>query len=184
MTIYGKNGLKERGWTDAMIKKFAPKPIEFKTNPFYKKAAKVAIYSAQEVATIEERDDFIAYREPSERRKISAQKAISTKCANTMEAMQPYIDALRPPKKVCEEQLCRNARKQKAHHRGCAEYEVRIETRDIVNYIRHNLIPGYDEDVWACKGRVGVNDAYMAYKSAVMELIFSVYPEYRYEWMA
>ena len=41
---YRSSELKQRGWTDGLIKKFLPKPDETKTNPVIKSAAPMKLY--------------------------------------------------------------------------------------------------------------------------------------------
>ena len=45
--------LKQRGWTDGLIKKFLPKPDETKTNPIVKSAAPMKLYKIKRVERIE-----------------------------------------------------------------------------------------------------------------------------------
>lgn len=48
--IYYRNSeLKQRGWTDGLIKKFLPKPDETKTNPIVKSAAPMKLYKIKRV---------------------------------------------------------------------------------------------------------------------------------------
>ena len=48
--IYYRNSeLKQRGWTDGLIKKFLPKPDETKTNPVIKSAAPMKLYKIKRV---------------------------------------------------------------------------------------------------------------------------------------
>jgi hypothetical protein len=71
--------LKERGWTDATIKKFAPKPDGTQVNPAYQSAVPMKLYLLARIKRIERRKTWIAWQEASAVRKKSAAKAVSTK---------------------------------------------------------------------------------------------------------
>ena len=56
---YRSSELKQRGWTDGLIKKFLPKPDETKTNPVIKSAAPMKLYKIKRVERIEKSEKFI-----------------------------------------------------------------------------------------------------------------------------
>lgn len=49
-----------------------------------------------------------------------------------------------------------------------------------VNYIRHNLI-AYDRNLYTLRGKTGKDEAYIIFKSAVLEKIAEAYPTYAEE---
>ena len=71
--------LKQRGWTDGLIKKFLPKPDETKTNPIVKSVAPMKLYKIKRVERIEKSEKFIKEMESISRRKIAARKVVETK---------------------------------------------------------------------------------------------------------
>lgn len=77
--------LKERGWTDAMIKKFLGEPDATRDNPHYKCAAPMKLYDTKRVERVERRKSFKEYMEASAGRKQSAQKSVQTKLEKALE---------------------------------------------------------------------------------------------------
>lgn len=55
-----------------------------------------------------------------------------------------------------------------------------IQERWAVNFIRH-VLTDYNHELWKQKGRVGKQEAYVLYKSAVLDHIAKVYPYLRAE---
>jgi hypothetical protein len=51
--------LKQRGWTEGLIRKFLPKPDETKTNPIIRSAAPMKLYKIKRVEKIEKSEKFI-----------------------------------------------------------------------------------------------------------------------------
>lgn len=184
-----KSGLKERGWTEKAINMWLTVDHE-SANPFYKSASPMKLYKISDVIKVEGTEEFQAWFEKKKSRATSYEKAIQTKKQKSMALMQTCIDRLKPPKRY----PLRKIKKQAVHERvaylrmiGRSEEAISIgvyepNKRQMCNYIRHNLVQGYDEDCWTCYGLVGVNECYLAYKSAVMDVIFSVYPELKYDW--
>lgn len=50
-----------------------------------------------------------------------------------------------------------------------------VQERWMVNFIRH-VLTEYNKELWNMKGKVGTSEAYMKYKSAVLDRIAVVYP--------
>lgn len=83
-----KSQLKERGWTDTMIKKFLGTPDATKVNPFYSSAAPMGLYDVKRVKKVERTKAFKEAMEKSEARKAAAEKAVVTKMKKEMEKME------------------------------------------------------------------------------------------------
>lgn len=185
--IYSKKALKQRGWTDAMIKHFAPQPIRFEINPNYRSAAEVPVYNEKEIIKIEESDIFKEYINKNKKRKEGAKKAVLTRKERTIDQTLELINNIKPPKRLDINHLIRQAiRNFKEYQQYTGEYysedprEFFVCKRTLCNYIRHNMMPNYDEECWNSYGKVGSCEAYEMYKKAIMESIWSVYPELRY----
>lgn len=179
--------LLERGWTKTSIKKFLV-PCEFCANPYYRYASPMALYDPKEVEEAEKRPEVIAYFLKSEKRKLSAKKAVETKTQKTFEFIQKKIYELKPPKRLPIEEISKRAKKNRqVYLESIGEWSKAMDVgepdkRQMCNYIRHTMINNYNDDCWCCYGKTGVDCAYTRYKQAVMELIFSVYPELMYDW--
>ena len=91
---YRSSELKQRGWTDGLIKKFLPNPDETKTNPVIKSAAPMKLYKIKRVERIEKSERFIKEMENISRRKIAARKAVETKTASCYSKSQQILFAL------------------------------------------------------------------------------------------
>lgn len=74
--------LKERGWTTSIIKKLNLTHDKEKTNPFYKCVSPMKLYNLSKVIEAEKTPEFTELIEKSEKRKLSAAKAINTKLQN------------------------------------------------------------------------------------------------------
>ena len=98
--------LKQRGWTEGLIKKFLPKPDELKTNLIVKSAAPMKLYKITRVEKIEKSEKFIKEIVSISKRKIAAQKAVETKTTKTLEwANSVKIDV----PSIDKDKLLRNA---------------------------------------------------------------------------
>lgn len=55
-----------------------------------------------------------------------------------------------------------------------------VQERWMVNFIRH-VLTEYNHELWSMKGKIGASEAYVMYKSAVLDRIAVVYPYLRAE---
>lgn len=58
---YRSSELKQRGWTEGLIRKFLPKPDETKTNPIIRSAAPMKLYKIKRVERIEKSEKFVGF---------------------------------------------------------------------------------------------------------------------------
>ena len=70
----GAPGLKERGWTEAMIRALLGDPDLYADNPNYKSAAPMRLWRLQRAEAIEGTPEFAAARERAERQCAAARK--------------------------------------------------------------------------------------------------------------
>jgi hypothetical protein len=75
----GAWGLKERGWTESMIRDFLGKPDLRVDNPHYKSAAPMRLWRLQRAEAIEVTPEFAAARERAGRRCAAAAQAAETR---------------------------------------------------------------------------------------------------------
>ncbi len=83
-------GLKARGWTDTLIKRFLPRCDRYARNPHYASAPKERLYKLTRVERIEKKETFKAAFEIKERRRKIALDAILRK----EERMKAYVNSL------------------------------------------------------------------------------------------
>ena len=75
----GAVGLKERGWTEAMIRDLLGKPDTLRDNPHYKSADPMRLWRLQRVEAVEATPEFAQRRERSVGQRAAAAKAVQTK---------------------------------------------------------------------------------------------------------
>jgi hypothetical protein len=75
----GAYGLRERGWTEAMIRDLLGEPDLYADNPHYSSAAPMRLWRLQRAEAIEATPEFAARRERAERQCAAAGKAAETR---------------------------------------------------------------------------------------------------------
>lgn len=75
----GAYGLKERGWTEAMIRDLLGDPDLLVDNPHYKKSGQWRLWRLQRAEAIEATAEFTARKERAARSQAAAAKAVETK---------------------------------------------------------------------------------------------------------
>jgi len=75
----GATGLRERGWTEAMIKDLLGDPDVYADNPHYKSAAPMRLWRLQKAEAAEALPEFASRRERAERQCAAAAKAAGTR---------------------------------------------------------------------------------------------------------
>jgi len=75
----GAPGLKERGWTEAMIREFLGDPDLYVDNPDYKSAAPMRLWRLQRAKAAEATAEFAQAKERAGRRCVAAGKAAETR---------------------------------------------------------------------------------------------------------
>lgn len=75
----GAVGLRERGWTDALIRDFLGDPDLYVDNPNYKSAAPMRLWRLQWVLVAEATPEFAERKERAARQCAAARQAVETK---------------------------------------------------------------------------------------------------------
>lgn len=168
--FFHSSELKQRGWTEGLIKKFLPKPDETKTNPIVKSAAPMKLYKIKRVERIEKSEKFIKEMESISKRKAAARKAVETKTAkiiewaNTVKINVPTFS---------KDKLERNAiyHYQQYHDTIiCGPIDEDFINRISTNYIRHECTK-YDRILDSLYGSVGKQKAYDIIKEKINQEI-------------
>ena len=168
--FFRSSELKQRGWTEGLIKKFLPKPDETKTNPVIKSAAPMKLYKIKRVERIEKSEKFIKEMESISMRKAAARKAVETKTAkiiewaNTVKINVPTFS---------KDKLERNAiyHYQQYHDTIiCGPIDEDFINRISTNYIRHECTK-YDRILDSLYGSVGKQKAYDIIKEKINQEI-------------
>ena len=166
---YRSSELKQRGWTEGLIKKFLPKPDETKTNPVIKSAAPMKLYKIKRVERIEKSEKFIKEMESISMRKAAARKAVETKTAKTIEwANSIKIDV----PSIDKDKLLRKAiyHYNQYHDTYIGSIDEDFANRISTNYIRHECT-NYDRVLDSLYGMVGRDKAYDIIKGKVNQEI-------------
>ena len=186
-----KSQLKERGWTDSIIKE-ANLPFEEKTNPYYKCAAPMRLYKLEDVEAFEATKVFETLLEKAKSRKKSGEKAVETKLKKTMAMAEKKVMSLKPPRRIEIMDLRKRAFRNynyihseeidrefpfKQFLDPKEQYDDDFEKRVMTNYVRHCMMEDYDKTLHDLKGLVGKELFYDTYKDAIMDAIYTVYPE-------
>ena len=173
---YRSSELKQRGWTDGLIKKFMPKPDETKTNPIVKSAAPMKLYKIKRAERIERSEKFIKEMESISKRKTAARKAVETKTAktiewaNTLKINVPTLDKDKLLKKAIHHY-------EQFHETYVGSIDDEFANRISTNYIRHECT-NYDRVLGALGGKVGRAKAYEILKEKVNQTIKN-----QHEWL-
>jgi len=173
--------LKERGWTDGIIKKFMPLCDKEKKNPYYASASPMKLYLLERVKQIENTDKFKKELIKSQPRKKASHKAVETK----LKKIRDYIKNLKIiVKKIPIDSIQKKAIRDYNDFKEAIEIEYQKATinsdtlflnRICVNYIRHNLTI-YENELEKIFGKVGSKEAYRLLNEEIYSVISSTYP--------
>lgn len=183
-----KPHLKNRGWTDAMVKKFLGAPDMTKPNPHYKSAAPMGLWLAKRVNQAERTAAWKAEKEKSVGRKASAQKAVKTKTqkaiefAQTVAIMVPTMDYEKLLDKACKSynswhQYDRNGYfKFDFNPASPLESDKDFLHRITTNYLRHECT-SYENELYKLYGKTGVSEAHDILQQRINDEICRIYPQ-------
>lgn len=187
-TLLAAPALKERGWTEGLMKRFLGEPDELRDNPRYRSAAPLRLYAAQRVEAAEATPEFAAARKGSARRSVSAEKAAETRRTRLLaevDALQVTVPAL-PRSKLLNAaiQAYNDYNSEYAFDRNDFYYvpataasDDAFLTRIQVNYLRHTL-SRYDRHLEDVAGKTGVAEAVCRIREKVYAAIAEAYPEF------
>jgi hypothetical protein len=172
------SGLKERGWTDSIIKKMNLLPDKLTKNPRYNKAAPMKLYLISRIEEIEKTEQFSDLSVKSQSRKKSAEKAVETKIAKLykyVETVPIEIEYVPEPQVTLDAINAYNDWHDFDYNYVnpvSLDSDEMFLTRIRGNYIRHNLT-NYDEILAEIKGHTGIKEVYPDLKRKVMSRIDS-----------
>ena len=95
------SSLKQRGWTESIIKNMSLTPDKEKVNPHYKCTSPMKLYDLGKIEALEKTEKFMLLFEKSQKRKKSATKAVETK----MQKMKEYIHSIEIELPECEKEI-------------------------------------------------------------------------------
>ena len=182
-----KSKLKERGWTESMLKKILEQPDREIPNPIYKSASPVMLYSMARIKKAELSEDFENYKKKAEKRSRTMKEISALK----KEKLLSQIDLMEFKIRVISvDSLLNNAimNYNDFHESKSLEFEKydfipvskksqrEFLERIMVNYVRHNLTM-YDSHLEILAWKIGVHEAVLKIKCRVLDEISKSYPK-------
>ena len=176
-------GLRERGWTDAMIRECLGEPDATRPNPRYWSAAPMKLYLAERAEAAEASLEWVERKTRGARRRAASVAAADRKRAETESlARQLAADLVASLAFPADPQQAAIEACNKWHSGGCtcpswhelgfcdkradASDSPEFLRRITVNYARHRLT-GYDRAYNRLAGRVGHQDAHEILRAEV-----------------
>lgn len=187
-TLLTASGVKERGWTDALIRDFLSEPDETRPNPRYRVAgAPVRLYRLSRVEEAEAVEEFKARLEKARVRSAAGKKAAGKKREELKALIAGVVINVerRPLDQVRAEAITHyNERNSALSWRyPYREYGYATPNSDhdfleriTVNYVRHELT-AYDGLWQSLYGQVGRDEAYILLRDRVLAAIAETYPD-------
>jgi hypothetical protein len=173
---YTKTQLKERGWTDRIIRIYMPEPCLKKKNNYYKCAPDICLYEKEKIHKIESLEDFKIEIKKSEKRRNSMKLVAERKRQELID----YVKNLKievqkiNPNKIFKD-ACDNYNDWNEEFIEKNNVETSFLHRITVNYIRHNLT-NYEEELDELFGQIGKDDGYYLLKNRILNKIKELYP--------
>lgn len=173
-----KTSLKDRGWTDSLIRKFLGEPDVLRPNPHYRSAPKMQLYKIDRVIDIEQNEAFKAALETARKRSEARKNSAIEQAERLREYIRnlniefPVWSKQRLTQEACDHynRLWRTTEKR-ATPQSSEDFLSRIS----VNFLRHGLTP-YDMELYLMFGKIGSVEGRVLLKARVLECIAETYP--------
>lgn len=172
--------LERAGWTKTALKHFGLEPVGVATNPVFKCASPMKLYSLKQVEEIEQLDEFVSWKERVSKRKESAKKSVATKAKKLLELVKSFkVQVKRRENTVLLAIDAYNTFHEQFEDYRFASTSSSKEFLDriTVNYIRHNLT-SYEVGLGKIFGRTGKSTGYLLINQKIFQRIAEVYPEF------
>ena len=174
---YNVNELKQRGWTDASIRRFLGEPDWKKRNPVYATAAPVRFYCCDRVAAAEASPEYRDWLEKSKVRSENARKKAERRKAELLEWVDEIEITIPKIDDVTENAVRHyNAYWEDSEKRASINDDEEFLARITVNYLRH-MCSKYERQLAVLFGRPGADEAYRQLKIRILEAIARTYPD-------
>lgn len=182
--LVSQSSVLSRGWTKSIIKKFYPICDKEATNPHYKCASPMKLYSLAKVEQIEKTEEFKNTLIKSEKRKLSAKKAVQKKWDEAVEFAEnvdikiPYIQQKKLYNLACssyDDWQC--SRGNYDNSAFCSNNEAFLK-RIQINFLRHECT-NYESILDEWYGMVGVQAVHAIIQSRINDEILKQYPYLR-----
>ena len=176
------SALKERGWTDKMIRDYGLEPDMEKTNPHYRSAAPMKLYDLNRIAQIEAGTWFQEQYAASLSRRKGAKKAVQTKYKKMMEYIESIpIELPDYPREVAFEEAVKHYNdlwewrgRDDKHISDYRHLDFETLERITKNMFRH-ACTDYDDVLYECFGKVGVDTAHAYLQDKIDAMVHEKY---------
>ena len=181
------SGLKERGWTKKLIDTFLQYPDKIETNPVYKSAKPMKLYSLDRVKKAERRKKFKEEFEKAKKRKASARKGVETRVSNLLD----WIDSIEIKIPLIDQDklidiACKSYNEWQEYKAELRDYECDYKcaakdsdpefiARICRNYLRHQCT-SYERQLHKMYGKAGVQEGHDILQNRINDRINSMYP--------
>lgn len=174
-----KEKVKELGFTDSMIAKLLPDPIEKRRIGYgspYKLWDRKAVEAAMATPKFAELSARAAKKREAAAKGVAKRRA---RCAADFDERIARIKVGAMPIGAVRRNA-REARMRRAWEQGDYGFDAQHADKGTldrwcVNYIRHELTD-YDADLYEGKGQIGIGEEYARYRNAVLDAIADAYP--------
>ena len=181
-----KAGLKTRGWTDSMIRKFLGNPDLEKTNPHYKSAPKMKLFKLSRINDLEGTEEFRIHLIKSGQRSSVMKKVAKDKEKKLLEEINrlEILVTIISPESLLKTSIenyndfHEYISMERGHYdfvpadsRSDRSFLQRIQ----VNYLRHNLTE-YGRELENVAGKIRIARAVLMIKEKVYDAIALAYP--------
>ena len=181
---YNKSQLKERGWTESIIKKLLAN-IEPKEFWGLYKSVPQKCYLISVIEKIEKTDEFKEYSNKAKIRSERCKKIADEKKIKNIEKLKQHLSSIKV-KELDKKDLWHITFNDKMEWYDLNEQwdnittdessiDVSTKERWMVNYIRHNLT-SYDDFIYEIYNKIGVTEMYLMLHEYVLNEIIKVYP--------
>ncbi|WP_172294193.1 hypothetical protein [Pseudoruegeria sp. HB172150] len=133
--LLGTADLKERGWTDGLMKRHLPDPDDYRDNPHYKCASPMKFWLISTIKKIERRKSFQEDAARSLKRSVSAKMAAPKAKETRAKALQHDVESILP--EALRDGLLFDTPSLKAVEIAVIEQLRDPHHRNLVNYLRH-----------------------------------------------
>lgn len=174
-----RSELRERGWTDSMIRRLLTEPDATLPNPEYRSGAPMRLYLRERVEVLETSTDFLRLRDIGAQRAERARKAATRRAASLVETARCYVPTL--PAALDYVRLLKHAIRayndENMHRERFADpsSDPAFLARISWNYFRHHLTD-WDATWDALSGKPGVRDAYLVAAGALTAHVCERFP--------
>lgn len=173
-----KSALLERaGWTATLVSRLLGEPDQRKK--VFGRTEPLALYAVARIEQAEAGSEFAQAQAPIAKRKAAAAKAVATKTAKLMaaiEAMPVTVKRLSPVEVRRRAIASYNMRSRGDSFASNADDPAFLE-RITVNFIRHELTE-YDAALWEATGKTGIARAVAEIRRRVYSAIEQAYPAF------